>query len=449
MKLHSLVKVISIVTFIFHVAETIQAEYYYIQSDVANVRKTASKDGSIIARFRIADSFTSSKDSGEWIFVDSIDSKYGYKVPILGWINAASCTNQHVDASYIESGIKTAKTINDTIMWCERRVALEPANLQYLKALQKGYTAIGDTLRAADIGRKIRGTDPIYLAQVKDSLILLRGVIDSSGEFRSLEWMQVYNSEKKRWEFDSNLEKDKIIKKEAQQLRLAMAGLPWYQQFSNYPGWSFPQPFIFPTETMALTSEQGRINFYMDISGYSTFAVCLGKQQMDKRSSGEIFTTRPVYRVKQIGLSKRADYDSIAWFASKILLCPVDSIQIERLYYNRLPEYNFIDIAIQSTSLYDYVRVFRGIFDSKRSMVWPANSKDGQNYVYDSYYELGSPWFRFGPDTSFPAYTITPFTSNYSLISRDDQNGNFGDHLIRISKSGVKIFIVRSEYAGD
>lgn len=446
MQLKSLVKAILFVSFVTGVAVSDEVKYYYVHSDVANIRNTPSRDGSIIARLRISTGFYSSRDSGEWIFVDSAQKNYS-QLPIQGWINASSCTDKRVDSKYIERGLKESKTFSDTLMWCERMVALQPDNQLYLKALQKGYMAKGDTLRVADIGRKIRGKDPVYLAQVKDSLILLRGVIDSSGEFRSLEWSQVYNSEKKRWEFDSNIDSGKIIKKEAQQIRLALAGLPWYQQFENYPNWIFPAPFIFPTESMVQTDATNP-DYYMDISGYSTFAICLGKIKPGTFTTEEIFTTRPTYRVKNQGLSKKTDYDSILDLVSEILSSPIDSIQIESLYFNKLPEYGFLDIALQCISLHEYKRVFRGIFDGERTMVWPKLNEEG-GYIYNSFNELFTRWFRFGPDASFPAFTVAPFTSGYSIVSRESSNGNFGDHLIRIKKTETKISVIRSEYAGD
>jgi hypothetical protein len=434
---------------------------YCIVADIANIRSQPKPDAKIIARLRIGNCFYAKKISGEWAFLDSV-----HNLAVNGWVNLSACVDNRVDPAFIDNQIKQAKTFADTIKWCERRVALTPDSKDFLKALQKGYTALGDSARAREIGRRLRGTDPTYIAQRWGKQIRLRGVIDSSSEFRTLEWKECCseNAVAAKWNIPEG--SDKTQKKEALQIRLSLAAMAWFQG-EDSPLY-FPAPIVVPTDAQ---KAQGKIgDYYHDFDGAITFGISLGSAP---EYMGEIFATKPVYFVRPTGLLAKSQFDSLTWFEKQLVGPAFDSGGMTDVHYGNIKEYGFVDVTVCGDMGLAGRAQQRGIFNRKRECVWPPEGytfieaifgpakfkgaiceEDENQSLGTEFFDarsrgLTTRWFRFGPDASFPAFTITPFSTHYSIPSFEESNGNFGLHLVRISKTGAKTFVIRSEYAGD
>jgi hypothetical protein len=420
-----------------------ESDVYYIQADVANVREKPAVDASVVARLKIGVSFSAQRVSGEWLYITTINPRNRTDLSVNGWVNLSSCTKQPVNLQFIDQNIKAAKSFSDTLKWCERRVALEPENELYLQALQKGYIASSDTAKAAAIGRKLRKTEPIYFACYENGRILVKGVIDSSNTFRTLEWKQTWNDEKKRWDVDKSDSLSCNVKREAIQLRLALAGLWWYYNGDNMI--QFPSPRIFPQESSTVedfqTGSRGSA-FYCDIEGTAVFSINLENSQ--EWQKGVVFATRPMFQIKEEGLNRRTGLDSVFSFVRDLYGSNNnDSISITGMYYRHLPEYGIFDFTAMVKRGNWELPTLCGLFNRKWEKVWPPDEYSGTDG------DRSRIWFRFGPDAHYPAFSVIPFTTMYLPNDFEEHNGNFGTHLVRVSKDGFQSFVMRSEYAGD
>jgi hypothetical protein len=423
----------------------------YIIADVANVRQKPVSDAAIIGRLRIGNCFIMKKTEKDWVYIDTFNLNTG-PVVMNGWIHESAITDQRVDSIFIDKQIHEAKTFADTIRWLERRIALVPNNKLYLSALQKGYIAQGDTTRAQETGRKLRRTDPTYIAQRQGNRILVRGMIDSSGEFHSLEWKQTPVSEDKSgWTVMDD--SARATKKEALLLRVAFAGMLWYGGNCTDCPIQFPAPEVIPPASYNPNSPDfsgtGSEHFYSDIEGTTFFSICLGPTPNYYNST--IYATKAIYPVPVSGFIKKAEIDSLVWYTKILTGSTFDSSGVSDFHCSKLKDYNFIDVAVRGWSHSGIICQQRGIFNSKRDKVWPPEGHSFRDVGYYDYNPevLFTEWFRFGPDATYPAFTITPVSTHFSFADFEEHNGYHGLHFISIGKFGTKITVVRSEYGGD
>jgi hypothetical protein len=470
-------KTLTILLLIQCLLSAVESRYYYIIADIANIRKQPTTDASVIARLHIGNSFSSSKSSGDWVFIDTAyrtqrsdrnhNPNHFQQFILNGWINSASCSETKVDTQFVDKQIMQATMLADSLKWLERRVGLTPQNRTYLIALQKAYATVGDTVKVAAIGMRLRGTDPTYLARKEEDCIYLLGVIDSAGNFRSLQWIEAPaeadadgfradKNKKIKWQCRSS--EYETIKKEALQVRAMIGGATWFR-YTLTEAWErqlqLPAPAIEPSDSVKssyYTQEGGRsLN---NVDGTEIFRIMLGKSSIKESTyTSNIFATKRLYPVPIVGMTKKADYDSMDNYKNQLVGDAFDSTGVLSIYRGYLHEYHCSDVVVWGWTTDTYQTFYplsqRGIFDQKGVCIWPPKISDNERESVDdgSMEDLRKAWFRFGPDAAFPSFAIIGFEK----VARrcENCNGSSGLELVRVSETDIQCFTIISQYYGD
>jgi hypothetical protein len=416
------------------------ARQFWVLADVASVLSQPKHQAPISGCLPTGTAFTAGKKSGDWLYVDSVGGQ-----AVRGWVHVSMVSETEVNEGFLLRGLSQSKTFADTLQWCERLVSLLPKNKAYMKALQKGYIVSGDTARAALYGRRIRGTEPIYLARYDGKDLLVIGAIDSTGEFRNLLWDETPKGENRR--YAPLNDSSKAIKKKALGLRTSLATMEWYGEVNpDNRGEYFHSPKTVPTE-----NERDGSDYISDVEGTTTCGISLGASAdvYSRTHEKALFATRQFSAVPLKGITLPTEIDSLAWYKTQLVGKAFDSTGMAQINFANIGEYGYVDIAMSGIARYrDDRREQRGIFDHKRKRVWPPEYTGGIEYDRRLPYPKAVPrWIRFGTDASFPAFIVLPF-STVLPPEFNEEMGNFGYHLLRINRSGSKIFVVRSNYGG-
>jgi hypothetical protein len=419
-----------------------ESKTYWVVENTAPVRTQPKPQAPIKFNLRIGARIYAEKESEGWLYHKNHNSP-----EFSGWVQAASVIESEVDSAYIIRQIAQAKTFADSLRWCERMVAFKPGNKAYLKALQKGYTAAGDTARAAHYGRELRGANPVYLAQYDGEALRVIGSIDSMGNFLTLLWRETpdRSGDSEPPKYTPVDDTSKAIRKKALGLRPALAAMDWRKMGDHsWPGFQV-DPFIWSSDKFK--------GAYEDLEGTATFGLTLGfgRDQYGLVRKEQVFATKPMYEVPVSGIRRATVSDSLAWYGKKLAGAAFDTVGMNDIHFESLDEYGFVDIRVGGVVGNRHGRgEARGIFDKGRNLVWPPEYTTGDDLHKDELVLKPAPrWFRFGPDAGSPAFIILPFTTNYAPPDFHEGNGSFGYHLLRVSKSGFQSFIIRSDYAGD
>lgn len=412
---------------------------FWIVADVAPVRSQPNIKAGLVGNLRTGSSILGVKRSEDWIYVDSLYSLRS--LPLRGWIQANMVSETHVDSAYILEQLSRSKTFADTLKWCERLVSLLPMNQEYMKALQKGYTAMGDIAKAAYFGRQIRGTNPVYLAYRDGKDLLVIGSLDSTGGFHRLLW--------KENPTDPTTPTDKAeqaIKKKAGKIIAHLSAMDWFPA-GILP--EFPEPAVHLATIPKIVQSPEYRGVYEDPMGMKTYGISLGAFYDDFKQYGEsmLFATRPSYAVPQSGMTRRSELDSLPWYQKQLVGNAFDSGGATKIEYRKLHEYGYVEVVI-SGIFSENLRIAeqRGIFDPRRKRVWPPERTTGSDYWLKPLDLKAAPrWFRFGVDSSFPALIVLPFSTNISPPEFEEHEGEFGYQLLEISRTGMKTFYVRSD----
>ncbi len=414
------------------------AKPFWISADAALIRSQPKPQAPVLGCLPTGTAFATGKKLGEWLYLDSLNRQ-----AVGGWVHLSMVSDTEVNEGFLLRGLSQSKTFADTLRWCERLVSLLPKNKAYMKALQKGYMALGDTAKAAHYGRRIRGTDPVYLARYDGKDLLVIGAIDSTGEFQNLLWDETPEGESRRYApLDDS---SKAIKKKALGLRTSLAAMEWYgEENPENRGKLFHTPKTVPRENE-------RDEYTSDVNGTITFGISLvSSADVYLRTEQEVlFATKPIFTVPMKGITLPSEFDSLAWFKKQLVGKAFDTTGVAQIHFARIGEYGYVDIGMSGIvpSRY-YKREQRGIFDNKRKLVWPPEYTGGNEMERNLAYPKAVPrWIRFGTDASFPAFIVLPFSTN-APPNFEERMGNYGYHLLRISRTGFKFFVVRSNYAG-
>lgn len=450
------------------VAETTLYTTYYVLADLALIRRQPRAEAPPAGGLRTGTQFPSNRTSGDWIFVDS-----AHEQRVHGWVHSSTCTQERVDSAYLVKHLRQAATLADSLLWYQRMLSLSSRNQAVLQALEKGFLAIGDTARSQTYGRRLRGTDPTFIAMRKGKHIRLLGSIDSTGAFRSLLWREWQVNAPKEGQWIPTDEADRRTRRTARELAPGLAALDWYHGI-----WAEGEHFIAPRvipedkdldagQVEERRNEPGE--FFADFDGAVTFGLSLQRLSRDRGGHRlpTLYATKPIFPVATRGIRSRAEHDSLHVFTRRLVGDAFDKDGIAATHFRSLPEYGYIDVTIRgNTESIGFIRQQRGIFDAKRRLVWPPEGhtfmdihaeyeEDGWNDIRTLDHTLTgltTDWFRFGPDSTHSAFTITPFSSHYSIPSFEAHNGSFGLQLVRIGRNGrndSKTYTIRSEYAGD
>jgi hypothetical protein len=369
---------------------------------------------------------------------------------LRGWLPATMISESRVDRVFLLKQIRQAKSTADSIPWLARIVSLQPESTAYLVALQKAYATTGDSAKAAHYGRELRGTNPIYLARHDGGDVLVFGVIDSAGGFRDLLWTEVQGGEDDT-KFAVSDSSSRAIKKRALALRDTFTSMAWY----GCGGTAAPGSRISAQIPKVRPDTKKRGSFPKDVEGQATFGISLGAS-IDFHSNSwpeeVIFATRPAFRVPVSGIKGSMEWDSLARYRKDLVGSHFDSSGIAELQYTALPEYGYVDIRMRGPAKTSYsVIEQRGIFDGRKRRVWPPEGQTTYDAALDDTGRIRSPmeWFRFGPDASYPAFIILPFSNHYqSPDFEEGEYGNSGYQLLRLDKRGLKAFTFRSISGG-
>lgn len=409
---------------------------YWVLADTAVIRSQAKSQAPVLGCLPTGTAFASAKRSGDWVYVDSANEQ-----AVRGWVHVSAVSESEVNEAFILAGISRSKTFADTLQWTERLVSLLPTHKAYLKALQKGYIASGDTARASGCGRRLRGTDPIYLARYDGLDLLVIGWIDSTGEFRNLLWKETVHEDGTPNDVDDS---SKAIRKKALALRTSLAAMEWFGEQGRYRRDFFHTPRPVPPDK--------RLEGYIsDVEGTATFGISLGSSKaiFARTREDALFATRPYSAVPLAGITRPSEIDSLPWFRTQLVGTAFDTTGMARIDFAKVGEYGFLDISMGGISRYRRERrEARGIFDARRNRVWPPEYAGGIDDREIGDFPRAVPrWFRFGPDASHPAFIVLPFSTT-TPPDFTSEMGNYGYHLLRIGKSGFKYFVVRSDYGG-
>lgn len=445
-----------------------EAGYFNIIADIANVRVEPSSSASLTGRLRIGNSFVYSRSKDDWLCIDTAfvgqNTRNNYALDIQGWIHRSSCIQATVDTPFLDMNLTKATSLKDSIVWLERRAAFTPGNVSILNILHQKYSASGDSVKIKAIEKKIRGTDPAFIASEYDSIITLLGIIDSSGNFQSLQWIEYpdFNDisefkagKKAKWRcLDKENEE---IKRRAMNVRATLGGLIWYKLGIDHymeETLQFAVPVIVPSDA---TKNDPQSTVYQNLANTDGSIVCSIKLGKGKFSfppyTFNIIATKRLFPVKYEGSKKGKKCPISDEMTEQLVGSAFNETGILLSYSGYLTEYNCRDVLVGgwTNDMYGtpYMHMQRGIIDQKEICVWPPNSTKSERWITNegSFLEMNSFWFRFGPDASFPAYTIIPFASH--LRRCENCNGNEGLSLIRITKSQVKTFTIISHYHGD
>ncbi len=443
---------------------------YYVIADIANIRQKPELDAPIIGKVRIGNRLSTSRTSGKWLFIDTVYlsdngnfSKEYRHYPIKGWIYRSSCDGNKIDKDYLSMMLNKSETLEDSIKWLERLAAFDPGDRKVLETLHRGYTAAGDSVKATAIGVRLRGTDPVYIAAGDGDRIYLLGVIDSVGDFRSLQWVEgptQYDQStplREGWRCANSDCEGK--RREAHQVRTWIGGALWYR-YGYTDSWvqtvQFPTPGTEPFDSDNPDLDRPTPGPKVDnVDETDIFRIVLGKNKWfdEYPYTRSLFATKKIYPVATQGLNNTSEYESLNKWSRQLVGQTLDSAGALGYYYGSLKEYGCKDIVVWgwSRDMYriPYILWQRGVFDQKKACIWPPriHQDERAQTPEKSVLDLSKAWFRFGPDSSFPAYTI----GRFGMAARrcENCNGDRGADLIRVTKKDTRIFNIISQYYGD
>jgi hypothetical protein len=371
--------------------------------------------------------------------------------------------NRIVDPTYIIHQIFQAKTFTDTIKWCDRLIALTPVDSAFVASLQGNYPLRGDTAKAHLIAYKLRNNKLVYIARRQGKHVKLCGVIDSLNEFRTLEWKERLG-ENGEWIACENA--DSLTKHEALKAVQYLANVKWYSDRSS----TLVRPKVLPTykelSRIGVSNLYHSEEYHYNIAETLLFGISFEDSIPESHLQGNLFATKQFFFVPTSGLANKKEFDSLDWYKRKLVDTAFNTHGVTEIHFGNLKDYNYIDVTFCGNLVQHvddgsfYRQLQRGIFNKNRQCIWPP-----EGYIFRKA-ELRSPmpdsdvddaetigistnWFRFGQNATYPAFTITPFSTNYTMPNFESRNGDFGFQLIRISNTGSKIFTITSEYAGD
>lgn len=419
---------------------------YWILEAATPLRSQPKAQSEVKTQLRTGTGFYSSKQSADWVNM-GVDHE---KSALSGWVPSSMVSESEVDRSSLLKGLRQAKSTAESIPWLERILSMQPESTAYLEALQKAYATTGDTAKAAHCGRELRGTNPIYLARHDGGDVLVFGVIDSAGGFRNLLWSEVQGGEDDT-KFTVADSSSRAIKKRALALRDKFASMAWY----GCGGTAAPGSRVWARIPKVAPDVKKRGSFPKDVEGRATFGISLGSSTDFHSNSWPeevIFATRPAFRVPVSGIKGSMEWDSLAWYRKDLVGSLFDSTGIAELQYTALPEYGYVDIRIRGPAKTSYsVIEQRGIFDGRKRRVWPPEGQTTYDAALDDTGRIRSPteWFRFGPNASYPAFIILPFSNHYQAPDFEEgEYGNSGYQLLRLDNKGLKAFTLRSISGG-
>ncbi|MFP4165253.1 MAG: hypothetical protein ACLFQB_15140 [Chitinispirillaceae bacterium] len=419
-----------------------EAKPYFVKADVVNVREKPDAEASIVGRLRVGNYFWASQKNEGWARIDSVHVRhYGGNSTLDGWVFLRACSKERVDLKMINRQLRSAKTLKDSIKWCERRAALKPDEKKYWEELKKFYAAAEDTGRAKAVGQKLRGTDPTFLAHMIEGRCYLLGAIDSTGDFRRLSWKQTYDPYAKNEKWTIHNDSDKVRKKELENLRVSLAGIVWYRKNSTY-AFQLISPEIAPDENYD-PAYNGKDRYYADIDGTITFRLNLG--EIPGTEDHTIIASKPFEEIRSEGIRGKKDLALLGRYRKALADTFYNRNGLQGIHYSSIPEYGYTDVVLHGYIRGSWYLTLRGIFDSKGKQVWPSGD---ENY-HKREFESASCWFRFGKDNSSPAFSVIPYTDSFQKPYFEKHNGNFGYQVVRMGKDGVKVFYATREYAGD
>lgn len=436
--------IIPIIFFITIYVNASELQSFYISGDIVNVRKEPSTTSPIICKLRIGNIVLSSKQSNGWIYIDSVSASSKYSPPFVkinGWISEQLCSSVRFTKKILLDNLMKAETLEDSIVWYQRLVSMEPQDMSYARALQNSYLSSGDEDKAEGMNQKINGTETIYIALKSDGQLQVIGYIDASGIFTSLYWQErkdYIDEENYEWNFRDK--KDKITKQHILRIKNHLSGLLWYGGPVNQGSIQLPMPYIIPEDYLKknnLLSFGKESEYYVDIEG--TVSCCLSLGSVPPYFSN-LYATKPFHIIQPAGIQGENMLDSINWYKNKLLGNAIDKYGISRISFQQLPEYNLIDIAIGGrVENYEEFGSQRGVFLNGNNLIWPS---EGHYSVNE--FNWQQPWFRFGEDHNYPVFIITSFQD-----SKPHRNGSKGLQMIKVYKEGSQIFNINSEYYGD
>lgn len=419
---------------------------YWVLADLAQIRKEPKAGASVLGTLTTGTQLQVNQVLPDWVYVDSTrDASIG------GWVHKSLVTDTLVDQKFILKRIAGASDEKETLKWAERLAALLPHETNRLQTLQSRYAALGDTAKANLLGRRLRGTEEVYLARIEGEELLVIGVLDSNGGFQSLLW-QATRSESDHGKFTQPLDSaSHVRRKKALDMRISLTARKWY-------GWDDHESFGTRFHTAGIS--QG-LNF--DVEDTGIFGISFGKAvDAFKRSYGRaLFATKPFRTVPTMGLRRKADWDSLAGYRKKLVGKAFDSSGVQGVDFQSLDDYGFVDLTLRGTVLPGWRHPNqwsqRGIFDRSRKLVWPPEHVGGNEGFGDAlaglFQKVPPRWFRFGENADSPAFIILPFSTDPPANFRNDVEdgsrfGEYGIHLLRVKKDGFKFFLVHSSYAG-